>query len=468
MSGHPPTDAGQTLERTWWVCIVSGVEKFGPTLGVPMGSSARIDVVVKKGGVEIGYRENSPVRKLPEGNAGIVVNGLVYPLYDDLSVDLGDAGTPKKDCPGFFQLGEAIVFARPHESLAYFFEDSRYGTYLAFDGAPEFAERLNAAFEERGLSRGYGESFRPAKNGHFYDFFIRLHSRTSEEDVESVLKSVSQSGEMEQEEGSDSVRLFIEKFLGDLRRELDDSRRSLQQTAIELADEKARSRHLNARIDAQQAVIASLESNLKSALGALAEKDAASQSSSPVELDSLREQLDQQRTAMLELRESLGRKERDNQFLDSECRRMSEEVAELKNRLRDYESEARPLSTVPANERTNKLVKRKVNELITGAFPRLQLDDEDFANLITSYQDIADCARILSCLQENRDILKRKKFHDYPGLFEITHVHTGIPGRGHMGRIYYRKVDGQDKIDVAIHVKGNDQGQKRFVERRFG
>lgn len=158
-----------------------------------MTSSRKIDVHVKENGQEIGYRANSPVRKLPDGTAGVVVSGLVYSLYEDHAIDLAEEGSPKSDCPEFFRPGEDLIYAEADEAEDYwFFEKTRWRSYLAFDGSEAFAEQLNAAFEEEGLSDGYRESFRPAKNGHFYDYFIRLPSMVDEEDVRRITGAVAE------------------------------------------------------------------------------------------------------------------------------------------------------------------------------------------------------------------------------------------------------------------------------------
>jgi hypothetical protein len=145
--------------------------------------SLKVDVIVRKEGVAIARRDAMPVRKRPDGTAGVVYSGWVHPLRPDHSIDITDEPLSKAECPSHFQAGEALVYSdHSPRSIVYFLERARWRSYVVFDGDEAQAQRIESAFAASGLSGGYGESYRPAKDGNLYDWFVRLPP-----DVEDVL-----------------------------------------------------------------------------------------------------------------------------------------------------------------------------------------------------------------------------------------------------------------------------------------
>ena len=453
-----------------------------------MTSSIKIDIHVRDNGQEIGYRPNSPVRKLPDGTAGIVVSGLVYALYEDHSIDLAEEGTPKADCPEFFRPGEDLVYAEESEAEDWwFFEETRWRSYLAFDGSEAFAERLNAAFEDEGLSDGYRESFRPAKNGHFYDYFIRLPSHVDEADVRRIIGEVSAKEPVQDpdEAGAKLLRLIVEQFGGlqnfaahltkiisskaQLEEEVEDlrdtdlrQREDLEALKGELQREREARRRLSAQTGTLEAERDRLQTELK------ASRDTARHAD--VSWDDLKSQeIDRLSAEGAVIREERDLLQLEVEDLKAEMKNTYEKVRSLETELEIHRAEQRPTEVLPIeHSRSSKKEKQILNDFLSGAFPRLDLQDSDLKALLRDFGSISGCARVMLDLQEGRDPPHLNSWHDMKGVFEVSNISTGIKGRERMGRIYFRKSSESGKIEIAVQVKSGDgKQQDKFVNQRF-
>jgi hypothetical protein len=449
-----------------------------------MSSSVKINILVKRDGEDIGQRPNSPVRKLPDGTAGVVVNGLVYPVHRDYSVDLVDEGVPKEHCPQYFQYGETIIFAPLDDADDWwFFERSSAGAYLAFDGSDEFAERLDAAFKAEGLSRGYRESFRPAKNGKFYDFYIRLTPDVDEKNAARVIALVESTKHATK--ADDYAELFqkIEALTGkvdgfgaledgflkaqkDRIKELEETIAQQDGQLIRLKSELESERKERSRISVFVTQLQSSNERLEKENGILKinlkTTDISWDDEKSREIDRLRYELDAIHNELSST--NIDLENANNVKLDFERANtiMRIEYDNIKNKLQ----ESRPTQSLPnVNKKISKKVKQTIYELLSCNFPRLIFRDVDYDNLINQFETITDCVRIFEKLQKRETLKDIKKWKDIEGVFEIAGVKTGIPSRGSMGRIYYRSRE--EKIDIAVHVKIDDNEQERFVKRRF-
>jgi hypothetical protein len=453
-----------------------------------MTSSSKIDVHVKDNGQEIGYRRNSPVRRLPDGTAGIVVSGLVYALFEDHSIDLAEEGTPKADCPEFFQPGEDLVYAEAGEAEDWwFFEETRWRSYLAFDGSEAFAERLNAAFEEEGLSDGYRESFRPAKNGHFYDYFIRLPSDLDEADVRRIVGAVSEKehGQDTDEAAAEHVRLLVENLggplsfitrwtetvnaKGRLEQEIEgfqDSdrrqRQELEAVNAELQREREERRRLSAQLGSLKAERDLLQSELKASRDTTRHADVSWDDLKSEEIDRLSKEV-----AIIREERDLSKLEAED--LKAEVNKTRERARSLESELEIHKAEQRPTEALtPARSTSSKKEKQILNDFLSGAFPRLVLEDSDLKALLRDFGSVSGCAKVMCDLQEGRDPPHLKPWEGIKGVFEVPNISTGIKGRERMGRIYFRSDSEGGKIDLAVQVKSGDGKQQgEFVKQRF-
>lgn len=457
-------------------------------------SSAKIDITVENEGEAIGYRENSPVRKMPDGTAGVVISGLVYPIYADHSVDLADEGISKTECPEFFRPGEELVYASFGESdLVWAFEQSRRGSYLAFDGDEAFAERLNQAFEAEGFSRGYGESFRPAKDGYFYDYFIRILPHVDESDVRRVIDEVdasepaavasgvldalrkviaAQQGVTNETSHTEPAHLTtlheLQEEVGQLREAVQSKQQELERIASELEIEQAARQRLAFEAAALRAENTKFQNDLKSAREALGASDFSWDDLKAQEIDELSEKNRRLEEGVVNIQIERDRVSDENERLLAEIAKERELRAKAEEQLENLALEQRPTKALTLDRPVrSKREKQILHDLITGAFPRLELDDRDFANIISDFNDISACARVLSDLQEKRDIHGVKPFKGTHGLFEVPGIRTGKKDAERMGRIYYRRLNGEDRLEVGVHVKRDKKDQENFVRGRF-
>ncbi|BBX24032.1 hypothetical protein MTER_34430 [Mycolicibacter terrae] len=129
--------------------------------------------------------QRRPVRLMPSGSAGVVYQGAVYPLYTGDIIRLEDDPLDKEACGGFVTGRGRIPYAPAVEPVAeaspvcridaWHLESNRFGHYLVFDSSHESAQLLVEIVEQAGLGvKRWDESTRPADNGAFYDWFIRL------------------------------------------------------------------------------------------------------------------------------------------------------------------------------------------------------------------------------------------------------------------------------------------------------
>jgi hypothetical protein len=390
-----------------------------------MASSKKIDVRIKNGGEELGVRSNSPVRKLPDGTAGVVVNGLVYRLREDHSVDLADEGTPKEECPDFFRPQEPFVYAEsPENKTWWYFERARGRAYVAFDGSAAFARRLNDQFDAEGLSLGYDESFRPARDGYFYDYFIRLEPKTTEEDVRRVVNTLTEEDDPDgsAELFEEAIRLFIQNLGGPKQflirwTELLRSNKEMEAEVSSLRQLEAKqSRELNrirddlqtvkserARLVAQKDRAEAMRDEVckeLAAIRAIAEESAETWDDLKAdEIESLRERLAQSQN---ELEQSIQLRElAEGRIvgLESELALTQDEVDRLK--LEVLEAERERTEPAPILEmKSSKKEKRLLHEFLAGAFPRLEFEETDKKVLLTKYASVEHCAKVLADLQE--------------------------------------------------------------------
>ncbi|KWX57045.1 hypothetical protein [Mycobacterium sp. NAZ190054] len=148
-------------------------------------ATKKVDADVYDGDSFVASVTARPIRLMPNRLAGVVYNGMVYPLYRGDFIQLQDEPVEKDECLGFVKAGAQTPYMEveapsgsdeQHLGIEdWYLESNRFGHYLVFDASEEAAERLVDAIEEYGLGvRRFDESSRPADDGHFYDWFIRL------------------------------------------------------------------------------------------------------------------------------------------------------------------------------------------------------------------------------------------------------------------------------------------------------
>jgi hypothetical protein len=146
-------------------------------------ASKKVDVAVYDGARRAARLTARGVRLMPDGYAGVVYNGAVYPLYEGNYIDISGESVDKDNCDRFVAAYSDIPYwpeIRPDDLSDsgylgiedWYLESNQFGHYLVFDASEDAARRLVDAVESCGLGvRRWDESSRPADNGHFYDWF---------------------------------------------------------------------------------------------------------------------------------------------------------------------------------------------------------------------------------------------------------------------------------------------------------
>ena len=139
--------------------------------------SLKISVIVLQNGEALGQKANKrPVRVMPDGISGVVFNGCVYPVYCDLTIETNDPCYEPSECTTFVENEKEIVYkdnSNPiskNINLKWTTQFSPSRKYLLFDSDEIFAEKLFSILENEGLAHRLAESFKPAKDGYFYDW----------------------------------------------------------------------------------------------------------------------------------------------------------------------------------------------------------------------------------------------------------------------------------------------------------
>jgi hypothetical protein len=149
-------------------------------------ASKKLDVAVYDGDRLVAWLTARPVRLMPDGYAGVVYSGAVYPLHEGNYINVSDEPVDEDNCDRFLAAYSDIPYRREvipddpsdggHLGIDdWYLESNQFGHYLVFDASENAARRLVDAVQSHGLGvRRWDKSSRPADNGQFYDWFIRL------------------------------------------------------------------------------------------------------------------------------------------------------------------------------------------------------------------------------------------------------------------------------------------------------
>ncbi|MDP9183200.1 MAG: hypothetical protein M3P04_10550 [Actinomycetota bacterium] len=420
-----------------------------------------------------------PVRLTPDGYAGVVYAGAVYPLLVDNVVDISGASWEVEDCNRFLLGGATVPYASGAVSSAgprtkagfdgeWYVETSRFGHYVLFNASERLAAEVVDALEAAGLSvQRWDVSHRPASDGTFYDWFARLRLKGSHQEALGLVSAafsptMAPSPEVvsiaEAATRLEDLEAQIEQLLDltvGLRERLAESEleasRQRQHLAAAVARESKLVTNLDRALDYQKSLhaqIAALSRGSERNLEAKALLAKQSETEELLEL-ALAENADL-RHGVMGMRE---RAERD----ESQILILEATLGELQQRLEEIGEAERERRRVAG---TRLAPRRGVEGFLVTAFARLTfvLDStEILANLETP-------ASMMRCLTDiDKGEMVGKDLEGFSGWREVPKLATGIVGSEAMGRIYY-KPDG-DRVLVDVHVKQDDKEQRRHLER---
>lgn len=420
-----------------------------------------------------------PVRLTPDGYAGIVYAGAVYPLFADNVVDISGPSWELEDCNRFLLAGISIPYA-PRQDVPQQFagfdgvwnvETNQFGHYVVFNASERVAMGVVDALETSGLSiQRWDVSHRQASDGKFYDWFARLRFKGTHNDVMTLVGSVF-SRKASVADGVATVvpspptptlledlEAQVEKLLDqvvDLRDRLDASERQAALARERLAAATARESKLSGDLDRALEHQKSLHDQIaelsRSPEQSVETKALLAKQSDTEELLELAfAENAELRSQLSAFRERAEQGEISIMNLEASVHGLQERLEEMA----EQERERRRLTTARLAPR------RGVPGFLDSAFARLifVLDSvEVLANLD------APTAVMRSLLRIDMGEVVGKDLESARGWREVSKLATGIAGSEDMGRIYY-KPDG-NRVLVSVHVKQNDKEQRRHIER---
>jgi hypothetical protein len=412
---------------------------------------------------ENGYEETieRPARKTTDGYLAIKYRGEFFLVRSDFVVIYGDNSDDwvVEEAPYFFQSNESFVFSPtvdPSISKAksngqvslpasYHFEKSDNGhlTYFAFDGNDNYASRVTELFELQNLgvkNTVAKPSFKPAKNGVLYDFYIRVKNDLKLGDIEAAFKAPPVSEIEEKNESiSPALRAAIVEATQRIRDLVDEKRKlqsQLKQLSAELADSKS-AKH-------------AAERRLKS----LEEKKAAAAKTS--------DQSEIQISGLIEensrLRDQVEELKYESEFAKLNLEETEQELAALQKRLVQSNT---PRSDSPLSEEgeVSGGTRRAIEKLLRSLYPRVCLNSKSIKllNKIGFQGDILTALAEIEANRANHEKIKgtNAKIYEYRGL---THGHLSLDSNtaDKQGRLYF-KIVSDNEIHAIFFKK---QGKK--------
>lgn len=416
-----------------------------------------------------------PVRLTPDGSAGVVYAGAVYPLLSDNTIDIAGPSWEIEDCNRFLLAGAEIPYApkqatSPPERFGgeWNVETSGFGHYVVFNGSERIAASVVDALENAGLSvQRWDVSHRPAGDGRFYDWFARLRFKgTHEECVARVSATLGQivsaipaqvtltPSTTRLEELEAQVEQLVDQLVG-LGARLDASERDAVELRESLAGTTARESKLSS--DLERAL--EHQKNLHEQLDAIRDSSQHSPATTALlaQQSETEELLELALAENAELRHHVASLRQQATQGDTRTQALEAIVLSLQERLEEIGEQERERRRSAA---ARLAPRRGVPGFLDSAFARLAfvLDSvEVMANLEAP-------ASVLRCLvQIDMGVLIGKDLEGLRGWREVSKLATGIPGSEDMGRIYY-KPDG-NRVLVSVHVKHDEKEQRRHIER---
>jgi hypothetical protein len=241
-------------------------------------SSQKVTVtVVDERGRQVATRADSPVRLLPNGRAGIVYAGKVFPLLSGNRIDLSAAAADKSKCSRFLAPGQAMPYTEVVRDAsdggagvdAWYVETNRFGHYVVFDADEDVAEALAGRLDDAGLDViRWDESFRPADDGVQYDWFIRLGFDGERSEVirlvEGQVRAISSRHVAPKHQADESQLDKLRSSLLDIAEKLVAAQTAEARATASNADLKRQVRAITAKARAAQAESEGLRKELAS------------------------------------------------------------------------------------------------------------------------------------------------------------------------------------------------------------
>ena len=420
-----------------------------------------------------------PVRLTPDGYAGVVYAGAVYPLFDGNVVDIAGPSWEVEDCNRFLLTGPTVPYAPRYgaadaeQRLTRFdgewsIETNRFGHYVVFNASERAATGVVDALENSGLTvQRWDVSHRTSSDGKFYDWFARLRFKGTREEalalVARAFAPVATDAVATAPTGPAPTRVEdleaqVEKLLdltAALRERANVSEAAAGQFTLRLAAATEREAKLAGDLNRALEHQRSLQSQI------------AELSRSPEQTAETREFLERQAETeeLLELalaenadlRQGLIKFRERTEHGESQVLVLEATVLGLQERLEELGEQERERRRIAA---ARTVPRRGVPGFLESAFARLRFV-LDSVEVLANLDAPSSVMRSLLLIDMGENI--GKDLEGMTGWREVSKLATGIAGSEDMGRIYY-KPDGSEVI-VSVHVKQDGKEQRRHIER---
>lgn len=420
-----------------------------------------------------------PVRLTPDGCAGVVYAGAVYPLHAGDVVDTAGASWEIADCNRFLLVGADDLPYSPWPgqqspspaaqgfSGRWALETTDFGHYVVFDADERTAAGVVDLLEAGGLAvQRWDVSHRPASDGGFYDWFARLRSKLPHDEL---LALVNQS--------------FAGRAAAHVGAPLAPAVRRVEDLEAKVEALLTQNLELQGRLEVATAAEAQLRERLVQAgereVGLVRDLDRALERLSALrqQIVQLRESVEQEAALAALHNEQLATEEllelalAENSELWRGLRSAQDAADDREQQLlvlratldetRDRLDEVREQEREQRRSRTRPVAPRRGVEGFFGiAFARIDFVAES-AEVLANLDSPIAAVRCL--VQIDMGEMVGRDLEGLRGWREVSKIATGIVGSEDMGRIYYKPDGG--RVLVSVHVKQDDKEQRRHLER---
>jgi hypothetical protein len=464
-------------------------------------SSVKLTVSVYDGSRLVETLSDRPVRLTPDGKAGVVYAGEVYPVYSDNSISLGVRPTKKSLCYSFLSPGAKIPYAgrRAGATVAaagigrWYLESNRFGHYIVFDSTRDAASSLVDRLRNERISVvRWDASVRPADNGELYDWFVRLdYDGTAEQcrqAIAPIVTGVPLAGTISSSTIESTVRaasLAAEVSLLKIQRDQAVSRvdelegvasraGELEKRASEEAAKASKLERQVARLQrqhaAQLAAASTDAAQLREQLAAArSERDKAetvgSASDRTEQIIAAKASAEHEWLLAQEEAETL-RAERDALALNELT--LQDELAESRETIEQLKGEVVELEDAERERRARRHAGSpqggSYEDFMCRVLPRLWLDPDDL-ELLLSWPTPREAMQTLLEISAGGRPRHGKPVEARRGWTEVAGINTGRKGSENLGRIYYHPMKSSNQVRVCLHDKQDKKEQTRFMER---
>lgn len=441
-------------------------------------AAQQLVVRVLNGDITVEESIRRPLRLTPDGYAGVVFAGAVYPVFDDDVVDIAGASWEIEDCNRFLFSGASVPYARRNGDAIgpsrfegfdgeWTLDSNRFGHHVVFNASERVAAEVVGALEAADLSvQRWDVSHRTASDGKFYDWFARLRLQATRDEVISrVSAAFSPTAASSVTDPLPPVDTRLEDLAAQVERLLDQT--------IELQERLSGSEKevvgLRQRLTAAAARENKLSTDLTRALEhqkTLLNQITALASSTEQSANAKEFLAEQKETEELlefalsenaDLHSSIANWRAQADQDDARILSLEATMSALQDRLQELEQQERERRRSTAN---SVAPRRGVLGFLDTVFSRLVFV-LDSAEVLANVEAPASLFRSLVQIDMGENI--GKDLEGIRGWREISKLSTGIAGSEDMGRLYY-KPDG-NRVLVSVHIKQDDKEQRRHIER---